>query len=416
MASRDWSAGVLAGLCAICVVSFCDFPQMQGRPQISPFLSPNLWASLNLWEEPISQSMMIAGVLREKCDGPDQEMITTDGPDDHGWAWSFLKTIRAILVNAKRAWLGMGVVHSATRIPVKSFFFLLVALVLIRVNPWMEAAVPFFKPNDVVAFVGGEDMVAMAEYGHLESLLVRALPDCRMKFRSLAWEGDTVFEQPRDLNFPTLEQQLDEIAATVVIAQFGQMESLAGEEKLPAFTAAYEKLIDRLSGGGKRRIVLVGPTPVAGGSLLAKRFKSAGAYAEAIREIAQRRGLRQVSQDDRGDIDAVNYRDGMHLSETGQIAAAVRMALGDGKATEESTSTDVLRLTDAIRAKNRLWFHYSRPQNWAFLNGDRTKQPSSRDHVDPSKRWFPEEMKQWLPLIEEKEREIWNLAGQIKSK
>ena len=64
-----------------------------------------------------------------------------------------------------------------------------------------------------------------------------------------------------------------------------------------------------------------------------------------------------------------------------------------------------------VVAKNRLWFHYTRPQNWAFLAGNRTNQPSSRDHLDPTKRWFPEEMEQWLPLIEAKEKEIWALAA-----
>ena len=300
----------------------------------------------------------------------------------------------------------------------KSFSALLVTLVLSVANPFAHAADPFFKPNDIVALVGGEDMVAAAEYGHLESLLVRALPEYRLKFRSLAWEGDTVFEQPRDLNYPTLEQQLDEIGATVVIAQFGQMESLAGEGKLPAFTAAYEKLIDRLGAGGRRRIVLMASTPVPGAGLASKQFKYVAAYTDAIREIAQRRGLRFILPNDGADIAAASYRDGLHLNEAGQHAVAVRAAeaLGTGKLADEFTSTDEFRLLDAVRAKNRLWFHYARPQNWAFLNGDRTVQPSSRDHLDPSKRWFPEEMKQWLPLIETKEQEIWNLAGQIKSK
>ena len=67
-------------------------------------------------------------------------------------------------------------------------------------------------------------------------------------------------------------------------------------------------------------------------------------------------------------------------------------------------------LSQTIRAKNRLWFHYTRPQNWAFLAGNRTNQPSSRDHLDPNKRWFPEEMEQWLPLIAAKEKEIWAMA------
>ena len=66
-----------------------------------------------------------------------------------------------------------------------------------------------------------------------------------------------------------------------------------------------------------------------------------------------------------------------------------------------------------IIAKNRLWFDYWRPQNWAFLAGDRVNQPSSRDHLDPSKRWFPPEREQFLPLIEAKEKEIDALAAKL---
>src|SRR5688572_15812658 len=94
-----------------------------------------------------------------------------------------------------------------------------------------NTAEPFFKKGDVIALVGGEDMVVASEYGYLELLLVRALPDYHLRFRDLACEGDTVFEQRRELNYPSWEEQLDKVGATVVIAQFGQMESLAGKEK-----------------------------------------------------------------------------------------------------------------------------------------------------------------------------------------
>ncbi len=70
-------------------------------------------------------------------------------------------------------------------------------------------------------------------------------------------------------------------------------------------------------------------------------------------------------------------------------------------------------LRQLIREKNRLWFHYYRPSNWAFLAGDRTNQPSSRDYLDPSKRWFPGEMEQWLPLVDAKEKEIWAAAEKL---
>jgi hypothetical protein len=71
------------------------------------------------------------------------------------------------------------------------------------------------------------------------------------------------------------------------------------------------------------------------------------------------------------------------------------------------------KLRQLIGEKNRLWFNYYRPQNWAFLAGDRISQPSSHDFRDPTKRWFPDEMQQFLPLIAAKEEAIWTLAKEL---
>ena len=140
---------------------------------------------------------------------------------------------------------------------------ILVALLLAFVLTFTaRAAEPWLKAGDVVALVGGEDMVALAEEGWLETLVTWAQPKDRIRFRSLAWEGDTVFEQRRDLNYPALEAQLDKIGATVVICQFGKMESFAGKDGVAAFTEAYEKLLARLNPEGKRRIALVLPPRV----------------------------------------------------------------------------------------------------------------------------------------------------------
>ena len=74
------------------------------------------------------------------------------------------------------------------------------------------------------------------------------------------------------------------------------------------------------------------------------------------------------------------------------------------------------QLRKLIVAKNKLWFDYWRVQNWAFLAGDRTNQPSCRDHRDPSKRWFPAEREEFIPLIEAKEKEIDALAAKLAGK
>ena len=101
------------------------------------------------------------------------------------------------------------------------------------------AVEPFLKPNDVIALVGGEGMVTCAEDGNLEFLLHRKLPSHHLKIRCLGWEGDTVYEQPRMLNYPTLDQQLDQIGATVIVSQFGRMESIDGLDRIPQFAAAF---------------------------------------------------------------------------------------------------------------------------------------------------------------------------------
>lgn len=280
------------------------------------------------------------------------------------------------------------------------------------------ADAPFLKPNDVIALVGGEDMTALGESGYLESLLTAALPAHKLHFRTLAWEGDTVFEQRRDLNYPTLEQQLDKIGATVVIAQFGQMESLAGKANLPAFVAAYEKLFDRLSSGSKRRIVLVEPIgfkEIATAPPHLSQVESTG-YGDAIAALAKRRAAPFISPRERPLV----TRDWVHLAPDSLLILAQVIAgtLSDRDdkvviASQERAVDQQEQLRQLIIAKNRFWFHYTRPQNWAFLAGDRTSQPSSRDHRDPNKRWFPEELEQFLPLIEKKEAEIWKLAAQL---
>jgi hypothetical protein len=308
------------------------------------------------------------------------------------------------------------------------FVFLIAALAVFV--PAARAGEPFFKPGDVVAFVGGEDMVVAAELGYLETLIQLALPDYKLKFRSLAREGDTVFEQRRDLNYPKLEDQLDKIGATVVICQFGQMESLAGEEKLPEFVAAYEKLLARLSGGGKRRFGIIlprndGSTFYYNGQRAALPVrKDNREYSPGIAEVVKKTGAKLLI--------STNHSfgrgpgDGTHLSRRahGDLAENILNDIIPDKPLpsylvgnltwHEDDKHVTAPLRQLIAAKNRLWFHYYRPQNWAFLAGDRTNQPSSRDHLDPSKRWFPEELEKFVPLIEAKDAEIWALAKKLK--
>lgn len=272
------------------------------------------------------------------------------------------------------------------------------------------------RPRDVVALVGGEDMVAAWDHGYLEYLLLRQRPDLELQFRSLTKEGDTAFQQVRDFNYPVLEKQLTDIGATVVVVQLGLMESLRGHESVAEFERAAEALIERLGDDRKRRVILIAPIPVPAGTPVGGRFEAQDAYRDAVIRLAQRKELPCIVPGENRGFTADDFRNGVHLNERGHFSFAAQLADGlAGVAERQAAVTpDERRLLEMIRSKNRRWFHFVRPENWAFLDGDRTVQPASRDHRDPERRWFPEEMKEWLPLVQEREREAWAIARALR--
>ena len=150
--------------------------------------------------------------------------------------------------------------------------------------------------------------------------------------------------------------------------------------------------------------------------------------AEGIRALAEKRGLLLVDlfSELPGTVQEPRLTDnGLQLSPRGHalVAAAYTRQLGFGEvaaragdvsATGAWSNAQFENLRTIVMQKNHLWFDYWRPQNWAFLGGDRTSQPSSRDHRDSKVRWFPTEMEKFKPLIEEKEREMETMAAQLR--
>lgn len=273
------------------------------------------------------------------------------------------------------------------------------------------------KPDDIVGFVGGADVAAAQHTGHLESLLTLAHPGVR--FRNFGWEGDTVFAQPRDFNFPPLADHIRKAGATIIFVQFGRMEIFA--ENAGQFRPSYEKLLDTLA-QITPRLVLVTPIPFERPPNplpdLSRRNSDLEKIAENIREIAKQRHLPLIDLYSTLLQQSERFtEDGLQLPPRGHGIVALAFArelglknapkLAGNSAWQENDSESLRQL---IIAKNRLWFDYWRPQNWAFLGGDRVEQPSSRDHRDPKIRWFPQEMQKFEPLISQKENEISTLA------
>jgi len=279
------------------------------------------------------------------------------------------------------------------------------------------------RRGDIVAFVGGADVAAAQNTGHLEALLAIQVPGVRC--RNFGWEGDTVFEQPRMMGFPPLKEHLQRAKASVVILQFGRAEVLGGGRSVRDFSVAYEQLLDDLV-LLEMRLVLVVPPPFenAGGAPLpdlSTRNKALAEHADVIRAIAQKRKLPVIDLFD--EFGGVAHRkphltrNGLQLTGRGEalVATTFMHQLGFDDLAKRAGDSDengvwpnakLERVRRLVVAKNRLWFDYWRPHNWAFLGGDRVSQPSSRDHRDPKIRWFPEEMEKFVPLIQKAELKI----------
>jgi putative membrane-bound dehydrogenase-like protein len=274
--------------------------------------------------------------------------------------------------------------------------------------PWPDGKFRL-QDRETIVLLGQENFVREQKAGELEGLLTTAFPRQAPRFRSMAWEADTVYEQWRDLNFGPWSGQLEAANATAVLAQFGQMEALDGTNRLAEFTVAYHRLLDQMA-GRTRRLVLIGPMPfekplARHAPDLTARNRDVAAYAQAIRDIARQRNALFV------DLTVALARrpsarrltdDGIHLTAAGlrEVAGAVAESLG----LEPKLSADLDPIRQAIVEKNRLWFDNWRPANWSFVYGDRMDQKFGKaSGGQPSLR---EAFERQRPLVEKADARI----------
>ena len=245
-----------------------------------------------------------------------------------------------------------------------------------------------FKPieNEIVVMIGQENFVREQKAGAFESKMIAGFVPLNLRFRSMAWEGDTVYEQWRELNFGDWADQLQTVQAGTLIVQFGQMEVFDGLERLTEFKTAYHRLLDQFA-QQTRRVVLVSPMPfekplASHAPDLTKHNKDVAAYAAGIQDIARERGLVFVDLVDALDRQERAGRtqrltsDGIHLTDEGLdvVGELIANALG----AKPDVSMDEELLKEMVITKNRFWFDTWRPANWSFSYGDRVSQMFGR--------------------------------------
>ena len=269
--------------------------------------------------------------------------------------------------------------------------------------------------GEVVVLAGGTDMVHLQRAGYLETILTDAFADVHPTFRDLSWEADTVFRQGSSLErwredgFGDWDAQLERVGTSVVIAQYGKAESMAGSEGLESFQSAYKALIDGFRKHADQ-VVLVSPTPFEKPASeflpdLSHHNRSLARYVRATKKIAAERGLLFV--DLFSDATPGLTENGMHLKEESlqHVSETIAQRLGF-----EVRSWDRLAALHAtVIEKQRLWFDYWRPANWKLLYGDdSTRRFTRSSHGYLS---FREEWQQLVGLIEKAEERVWTVAN-----
>ena len=293
--------------------------------------------------------------------------------------------------------------------------FLLAGVVMTGVTTSSSAESRFVLARDeVVVIVGGTNMVHLQQAGYLETILTRAFATSRPRFRDLSWEADTVFsrgtaiERWRKDGFGTWDDQLKRVGATVVIAQFGRLESRAGPSGLAAFTTAYRRLVAGFSKQA-RLVVLVTPTPFEKPPSplipdLSKRNADLSLYVKAIAKIAADGELLLVDLFTGSRPGLTD--NGMHIKPAAQAKVAREIARQLGLDVAAGDQRQSLRR--AVIEKHRLWYDYWRPANWKLLYGDDSRRQFTRGGA--SSIPFREEWKKLLPLLDRAEQRVWTIA------
>lgn len=206
------------------------------------------------------------------------------------------------------------------------------------------------EDGETIALLGGENFVREQEAGTAESVFLQKHAAQHPRLRWMAVEGDTVYEQSREMNFGSWTGQLEWTGASMVVCQFGKMESFDGPTRLAEFTAAYHRLLDQIL-PITQRIILMPPPAfeiVSGPGLIGSLVPGMGTinedmklYAGAVRKIAADRKLFFIE------------------------SSSLVHALG------EDSIAVAPELLESIGEKNRLWSQCWRPANWAFAYGDR---------------------------------------------
>lgn len=282
----------------------------------------------------------------------------------------------------------------------------------------MAAPVPL-NDGDRVVLLGDTFFEREGNHGYIESTIVAAHPGKTLRFRNLAWSGDTPNAQARSYFGPPTEGQqrlkgnLELVKPTVVFACYGAAVAAEGEAGLKRFIEDYNKLLDLISQSTQSKIVLVSP-PAAEAQGTVKPFMDVRnvqlqQVGAAVKQLAESRKLEFI--DLYRPVAAILEKagkpltmNGLHFTEAGYktIAPVIASTL----VTLPKSSVVVSeKLRATVMEKNMLFFNRYRPQNEIYLFGSR-KHEQGRNGA---------EIPVFDPLVDAKDKEIAAMVAQPSS-
>ncbi|MEI7651610.1 MAG: HEAT repeat domain-containing protein [Verrucomicrobiota bacterium] len=292
--------------------------------------------------------------------------------------------------------------------------------------------------GDRVLLIGDVLIERENNYGLIETKMRQEFPGKKFSVRNLGYSGDTPLGASRASFDPVakgldrLKEQLEVVKPTVAVIGYGMAASLEeltyrkndpalnpdparyGTEHTPARlkreVAQLMELITQNSPGGKVRFVILGPIqhedlrgsrpglpdPSEHNQLLA-------AYEIALSELAAEKGaafLKSGWKTQAGITLDHGTDNGIHLTEQGYRALSEGLAAQLGWNVNKdgwdkpSVSTEALRAS--ILRKNSLFFHRSRPANYTYIFGFRSRE-QGRNAV---------EIPKFDPLIDKAEADV----------
>ncbi|MBX3436275.1 MAG: hypothetical protein KF861_02210, partial [Planctomycetaceae bacterium] len=272
--------------------------------------------------------------------------------------------------------------------------------------------------------LGGTLIEREQQFGYWETLLTAVHAGEQITFRNLGWSGDTVWGESRGLfephlGYERLLEQVRDVNPTIVLIAYGNNEAFDGEQRRDAFVAQYARLLDDIQ-SVDRRLVLILPLemeaaafpagPAADDPIVTAYNREVARYADAIRNLAGDRrlpviDLRPKQQASQAAGDPPLTFNGLHLTDAGYRQTARWLVEQTSPAASVSDfdfdTVPAAELRSAILAKNELFFHRWRPQNFTYLFGFR-KYEQGQNAV---------EIPQFDPLIEDAEKHIDALAA-----